>query len=184
MWTDDVDVNIVSFSHFYVLACVVQKSSASSFNLVCVYGDPHHQQTNSIWNVVFSFVVQNQGRPTLCIGDLNNIMHPNEKWGPGPPCLSRIDNFCTLVKQCGLMNLGYGGLAYTWTNKRFTTNPTFERLDRCPGDSEWYQALLLILPSRDWIDVQVIQNGTKLSHPPLFITCQCCIATIPQSWQS
>ena len=42
MWTDDVDVNIVSFSHFYVLACVVQKSSASSFNLVCVYGDPHH----------------------------------------------------------------------------------------------------------------------------------------------
>ena len=36
MWTDDVDVNIVSFSHFYVLACVVQKSSASSFNLVCV----------------------------------------------------------------------------------------------------------------------------------------------------
>ena len=139
MWTDDVDVNIVSFSHFYVLACVVQKSSASSFNLVCVYGDPHHQQTNSIWNDVFSFVVQNQGRPTLCIGDLNNIMHANEKWGLGPPCLSRIDNFCTLVKQCGLMDLGYSGPAYTWTNKRFTTNPTFERLDRCLGDAEWCQ---------------------------------------------
>jgi len=66
-------------------------------------------------------------------------MHANEKWGLGPPCLSRIDNFCTLVKQCGLMDLGYSGPAYTWTNKRFTTNPTFERLDRCLGDAEWCQ---------------------------------------------
>ena len=40
MWTDDVDVNIVSSSHYYVLASVVQKCSAVSFNLVCLYGDP------------------------------------------------------------------------------------------------------------------------------------------------
>jgi len=80
MWNDDVDVDIISSSHYYVLACVVQKSRVHSFNLVCVYGDPHHRQTDSIWNDV-SFVVQNQGRPTLCMGDLNNIMHPNEKRG-------------------------------------------------------------------------------------------------------
>jgi hypothetical protein len=81
--------------------------------------------------------MQNQGIPTLCMGDLNNIMHPNEKWGPGPPSLTRIENFCALIKQCGLMDLDYSGPAYTWTNKRFTTNPTFECLDRCLGDAEW-----------------------------------------------
>ena len=32
-------------------------------------------------------------------------------------------------------------------------------------------ALLLILPLRDWTDVLVMQNGAKLSHPLLFITC-------------
>ncbi|GJN38401.1 hypothetical protein PR202_gb27437 [Eleusine coracana subsp. coracana] len=31
----------------------------------------------------------------------------------------------------------YSGLAYTWTNKRFTTNPTFQRLDRCLANAEW-----------------------------------------------
>jgi len=67
-------------------------------------------------------------------------MHPNEKWGPSPPCLSRINNFCALVKQCGLIDLGYSGPAYTWTNKRFTTKPTFERLDRCLGNADWCQA--------------------------------------------
>jgi hypothetical protein len=54
------------------------------------------------------------------MGDLNNIMHPNLKYG--------------------LMDLGYSGPAYTWTNKHFTTNPNFERLDRCLGDDEWCQA--------------------------------------------
>ncbi|KAJ1296855.1 hypothetical protein BS78_01G334300 [Paspalum vaginatum] len=75
----------------------------------------------------------------LCMGDLNNIMHPNEKWGPSPPCLSRIENFCSLVKQCGLIDLGYSGPAYTWTNKHFTTNTTFERLDRCLANANWCQ---------------------------------------------
>ena len=139
MWTDDMDVNIVSSSHYYVLASVVQKSSNIIFNLVCMYGDPHYQHTDSIWQDVTSFVMQNQDRPTLCMGDLNNIMHPNEKWGPGPPCLSRIDIFCALVKQCGLIDLGYSGPAYTWTNKCFTTNPTFERLDRCLANADWCQ---------------------------------------------
>ena len=36
MWNDDVDVDIISSSHYYVLACVVQKSRVHSFNLVCV----------------------------------------------------------------------------------------------------------------------------------------------------
>jgi hypothetical protein len=80
-WNDEVDVHIVSSCHFYVLASVAPKSNSSSFNLVCMYGDPHNQHTNSIWNDVFSFIMQNQGIPTLCMGDLNNIMHPNEKMG-------------------------------------------------------------------------------------------------------
>ena len=139
MWNDEVDVNIVSSCHYYVLASVAHKSNSSSINLIRMYGDPHHQHTNSIWSDVFTFIMQNQGIPTLCMGDLNNIMHPNENWRYGPPSLAQIDNFCSLIKQCGLMDLGFSGPAYTWTNKRFTTNPTFEHLDRCLGDAEWYR---------------------------------------------
>jgi hypothetical protein len=83
MWNCDVNANIVFFSHYYILAQVVQKSNGSFFNLVCV-GDPNHLLTNAIWNDVVSFVVENQSRPTLCMGDLKNIMHPVEKWGAMP----------------------------------------------------------------------------------------------------
>lgn len=87
-----------------------------------------------------SFVLTNPDTPTFCMGDLNNIMHVNEKSGPNPANAARIRNFCCLVKDCGFFNLGFNGTAYTWTNKRFTTNPTFQRFDRCLANAEWCMA--------------------------------------------
>jgi endonuclease/exonuclease/phosphatase family metal-dependent hydrolase len=74
------------------------------------------------------------------MGDLNDIMHPNEKAGPGRPDIMRINAFCNHVKQCGFIDLGYSGPDYTWTNRRHNTTPTFERLDRCLANAEWCTA--------------------------------------------
>ncbi|KAJ1253459.1 hypothetical protein BS78_K253600 [Paspalum vaginatum] len=64
-------------------------------------------------------------------------MNENEKLGPNPINRTRMLKFCNLVKQCGFIDLGYSGAAYTWTNKRFNSYPTFERLDRCLGNADW-----------------------------------------------
>jgi hypothetical protein len=71
------------------------------------------------------------------MGDMNNIMHACEKSGPGPVNDHVISEFRCLVKDCGLFDLGYKGPAYTWTNKRFDSYPTYERLDRFLGNAEW-----------------------------------------------
>lgn len=118
------------------LALCVQNQD-KKFGLVCMYGDPHHQKTSSIWAQVQNFVVTYLNLPILCMGDLNNIMHASEKLGPLPANIKRISEFCCLVKNCGLFDLGYNGPAYTWTNKRFNSNPTYERLDRCLGNAGW-----------------------------------------------
>ena len=73
----------------------------------------------------------------LCMGDLNELMHANEKLGPSCADVNRISAFCAYVKQCGFIDLGYNGPAYTWTNKRFSSVPTYERLDRCLGNADW-----------------------------------------------
>lgn len=46
-----------------------------------------------------------------------------------------------MVKQCGLFDLGYCGPAYTWSNRRFAANPTYERLDRCLANAAWCRYL-------------------------------------------
>ena len=51
-------------------------------------------------------------------------MNVNEKLGPNHANAKRISDFCCLVKDYGLFDLGYNGPAYTWTNKRFSINPT------------------------------------------------------------
>jgi hypothetical protein len=65
--------------------------------------------------------------PIICKGDLNNIMDVKEKLGPRPANERVISHFCCLVKAYGFFDLGYNGPTSTWTNKRFSSMPTYER---------------------------------------------------------
>jgi hypothetical protein len=72
----------------------------------------------------------------LCIGDMNEILYDMDKKSPIINH-ARMYAFRSLVKNCGLFDLGFSGPAYTWTNKRFSSKPIFERLDRCLVNVEW-----------------------------------------------
>lgn len=65
---------------------------------MCLYGDPHHYITSSIWAQVLDFIVLNIILPILCMGDLNEQKHAKEKLGPTMADVNRINEFCALVK--------------------------------------------------------------------------------------
>jgi hypothetical protein len=67
---------------------------------------------------------------------MNDILYDTDKNSPNIN-RSRMNVFRSLVKNCGFFDLGYSGPAYTWTNTRFSSKPTFERLDRCLVNAEW-----------------------------------------------
>ncbi|KAJ1295849.1 hypothetical protein BS78_01G254300 [Paspalum vaginatum] len=136
LWKADYDIDVKKSSPNYILTTAMYKPLSLLVNLVCVYRDPHHSRTTSIWQDIHHFVVQYADVPTLCMGDLN-VMNEHEKLGPHPVNHYRMLNFCNLVKECGFIDLGYNGPAYTWTNKRFNSYPTFECLDRCLANAKW-----------------------------------------------
>ncbi|WVZ77029.1 LOW QUALITY PROTEIN: hypothetical protein U9M48_024932 [Paspalum notatum var. saurae] len=137
IWKLDVDI---SASPNYIQAEAIYVPLAYSFTLVYIYGDPHHARTDMIWQDVFNFVANYPNTPVLCMGDMNNITNVREKLGPNPANQACISNFCAWIKYCGLFDLGYHGPAYTWTNKRFASMPTFEHLDRCLANTDWIAA--------------------------------------------
>jgi hypothetical protein len=96
---DDVDLQILHSIKFYILASCVEKPTSMNFNLVCVYGDPHHKQTNLIWQDVSTFVLASPDNPTFSMGDLNELMNPSKKCGPRYANISGINEFCCRVKQ-------------------------------------------------------------------------------------
>jgi hypothetical protein len=91
MWNDEVVVTVIDSSHHYIFAICVNKSSMKQYGLVCVYGDPHHRATSEIWDQVLNFVVSNSSLPIFCMGDLNELMHINEKLGPSSVDVIRIN---------------------------------------------------------------------------------------------
>jgi endonuclease/exonuclease/phosphatase family metal-dependent hydrolase len=88
---------------------------------------------------VASFVYDNSSIPMLCMGDMNEILYDMDKNSPNKN-RSRMYAFRSFVKSCGLFDLGFSGPAYTSTHKRFSSKPTFERLDHCLVNAEWCNA--------------------------------------------
>jgi endonuclease/exonuclease/phosphatase family metal-dependent hydrolase len=139
MWNDDLQVTVHSYSFYIIHATVVNSTSILKFGLVCIYGDPYHRQISQTWDEVASFVYDNSSIPMLCMGDMNELLYDMDKNSPNINC-SHMYAFRSFVKSCGLFDLGFSGPAYTWTNKRFSSKPTFERLDRCLVNVEWCNA--------------------------------------------
>jgi hypothetical protein len=102
-WKQDISLTIVDHSNNYIFDLSNSDLGLQQFGLVCIYGDPHHQ--NTIWSQVLNFVVTNSNLPMLCMGDMNDIMHTNEKIGPGRPDIRCINAFYNHVKQFGFIDL-------------------------------------------------------------------------------
>lgn len=94
------------------------------------------------------------------MGDLNNIMRDIDTTSANVNKY-RMRAFNTYVKQCGLFE-GYSGPAYTWTNKRFSSNPVFERLDRCLVNAEWCG----LFPNTNVFNLPIILSD----HAPILVS--------------
>ena len=73
----------------------------------------------------------------LCVGDYNEILSSEEKQGglPRPP--KQMEDFRQALLHCGLNNLGFIGIIFTWRNGRPGRAFVQERLDRACANTEW-----------------------------------------------
>ncbi|XP_026458603.1 uncharacterized protein LOC113359140 [Papaver somniferum] len=81
--------------------------------------------------------VQNFDGCKCFIGDFNAICSKNEKYGGQPVLNSNIAYFNNFIQQNHLIDLGYKGPAYTWSNGRCMDNLIRQRLDRVLTNIEW-----------------------------------------------
>ena len=98
--------------------------------------------------------------PWLYFGDFNEILQSEEKQGGLPKPLALMLNFREALLYCGLVDLGYQGNIFTWTNRR--DDLVQEQLDRACATIEW----------RDkFAQVQVTHLEASYSdHNPILVT--------------
>ena len=75
--------------------------------------------------------------PWLCIGDFNKICSQSDKFGGRPYACSSNDAFHGFLDTYGMIDLGFFGNPYTWSNKRRDHHLIKEHLDRGIVNPHW-----------------------------------------------
>jgi hypothetical protein len=97
------------------------------------------------------------------MGDLNDILCDADTTSSNIN-KSRMSLVSSYVKNCGLFDIGYSGPAYTWTNKRFSSTPIFERLDKCLVNAEWCG----VFPNTNVFNLPIMFSD----HAPILISTE------------
>lgn len=56
--------------------------------------------------------------PWAHMGDFNEVLSEEEKSGGNPICQRRVRAIQDCMNECHMMDLGFSGLKFTWSNKR------------------------------------------------------------------
>jgi endonuclease/exonuclease/phosphatase family metal-dependent hydrolase len=73
----------------------------------------------------------------LVLGDFNEITALEEKFGRDDRNLHQMAAFCDALTDCTLLDLGFIGPLFTWTNCRVNGDLVRVRLDRGVANPEW-----------------------------------------------
>ncbi|WRX16202.1 Reverse transcriptase domain - like 10 [Theobroma cacao] len=96
--------------------------------------------------------------PWLVAGDFNVILSREERLLGADPHTGAMEDFATALLDCGLLDAGFEGNKFTWTNSHM-----FQRLDRVVYNSQWgsqFPTTRIQHLNRDGSD-----------HCPLLISC-------------
>ncbi|KAL0287132.1 UNVERIFIED_CONTAM: hypothetical protein Sradi_7130600 [Sesamum radiatum] len=108
-----------------------------------IYAKCYRNPRRNLWEELVK--LSNQDAPWIVGGDFNVISHPNENQGGDIQRMGPMEDFNDMMTDTGLIDAGFEGEPFTWTNKRI-----WRRLDR-------------VLYSKEWAE---IFNITRVAHLP------------------
>lgn len=73
------------------------------------------------------------------MGDFNQIAEDHEKKGGGPLRHNMMRQLQDIVDVCALVDLGFDGPCFTWSNMRIGVHNIQGRLDRGYGNHLWLE---------------------------------------------
>lgn len=114
------------------------------------YGEPHRERRRNSWFLMRWLRAQHD-LPWLCAGDFNEVLAAEEHFGSNEREPWQMAGFQQAVTDCGLVDLGFSGLPYTWDNRQDGGRNVKARLDRGLGDYKFMDVF----------------NETSVKHVPL-----------------
>ena len=104
-------------------------ASNLSWILCAVYASPTSAERHILWENLIK-VAGLHNKPWVIAGDFNEPLLGEDKFGGRPVSISRSLLFKYYLNKCNMVDLGFSGPRYTWTNRRDLNNLIQERIDQ------------------------------------------------------
>lgn len=161
LWLADMGIEIQNYSQRRTNAKVCSSLADPPWKLTGFYGHPDPTKRVESWSLL-RYIARMEPGPWVCIGDFNEIICLDEKYGGSGRQRSLMEAFQQALEVCELSDLGYRGPKYTWSNYREGGDFMKERLDRAVANRGWcdiFHDAELVIGAVVWSD-----------HFPLFLT--------------
>jgi hypothetical protein len=153
-------MEIQNYSRQHINAKVCSSPTNMVWKFTGFYGQPDASKRMEAWNLL-RFISRMEPSPWLCLGDFNEILSLNEKYGGSGHQRGLMENFQRTLDECGLSELGYRGSKFTRNNGKEGMEFIKERLDKMVTNKGWCEAFL---------DVEVVIGPAICSnHSPLSV---------------
>ncbi|KAL9673458.1 hypothetical protein QQ045_029716 [Rhodiola kirilowii] len=133
LWDDSVGVENRNYSFFHIDVVIKEQEE---FRLSIFYGNPSVSKRKESWNLLRQLRSMDDLQ-WVVIGDFNEVLSLNEVKSGRMRNQWQIDNFRKVVEDCHLIDLGFIGYPYTFSNHRVGEEEFQARLDRALADEAW-----------------------------------------------
>ncbi|KAM0853650.1 hypothetical protein ACQ4PT_050943 [Festuca glaucescens] len=100
-----------------------------------VYGEPRCELRYIFWDMLRRLRRGWDG-PWICCGDFNEVLYQDEHYGSRDRSDAQMELFRDCLDACNLVDLGFSGPKFTWSNRQDAQCNVRVRLDRAvPNDS-------------------------------------------------
>jgi hypothetical protein len=115
---------------------VVSSADLAPWRVSFIYGESHREKRHEFWSLLRRLYSQRKG-PWLVCGDFNEVLSQEEQAGVNPRTATQMELFRSCLEDCGLMDLGFSGPSFTWSNKQEGDALVRVRLDRAVANEEF-----------------------------------------------
>jgi hypothetical protein len=136
LWNDQVSLSILSYSLNHILASVADGKGGDFWSISGIYGYPEENYKKKTWGLI-KHLASMVSSKWLCLGDFNDILNGEEKLGGAARSQNQFRLGRETLNDCGLIDMGFEGYPFTWSNNRGEEENIQCRLDRALGSEDF-----------------------------------------------
>nr|POE89570.1 hypothetical protein CFP56_02290 [Quercus suber] len=137
LWRKDmVELEVLTATEHEIHAIVKLNCSDSLWLLSSVYSSPRFFECLFIWDNLHAVSLLHN-LPWAIVGDFNDVLNDSEKKGRNRVNMTRASAYNNCMSFCNMVDLGFFGPIFTWTNRRDLNGLIQTRIDRCWANPSW-----------------------------------------------